>query len=169
MDGEVSVTQIAPPSRSKVEEYQELRSELDQLAGRINGDHGDLDWIPLRYLARSYSREELAGLFRIARVGLVTPLRDGMNLVAKEFIMAQPDEDPGVLVLSEFAGAAEQLKDALIVNPHDRYKVAEAIHQALTMSLDERQERWCKLRAVVEAQDITWWRKRFLEDLEPVA
>jgi trehalose 6-phosphate synthase len=169
MDGQVSVTQIAPPSRSKVEEYQELRSELDQLAGRINGDHGDLDWIPLRYLARSYSREELAGLFRIARVGLVTPLRDGMNLVAKEFIMAQPDEDPGVLVLSEFAGAAEQLKDALIVNPHDRYKVAEAIHQALTMSLDERQERWCKLRAVVEAQDITWWRKRFLEDLEPVA
>ena len=169
MDGMVSVTQIAPPSRSKVEEYQELRLELDQLAGRINGDHGDLDWIPLRYLARSYGREELAGLFRIARVGLVTPLRDGMNLVAKEFIIAQDEADPGVLVLSEFAGAAEQLKDALIVNPHDKFKVAEAIHQALTMSLEERQERWRKLRDVVVEQDISWWRERFLKDLQPAS
>ncbi|MAK63645.1 MAG: trehalose-6-phosphate synthase [Maricaulis sp.] len=167
MDGKVSVTQIAPPSRSKVEEYQELRVQLDQLAGRINGDHGDLDWIPLRYLARSYSREELAGLFRIARVGLVTPLRDGMNLVAKEFIMAQPEDDPGVLVLSEFAGAAEQLRDALIVNPHDKFKVAEAIFQALTMPLEERQTRWRKLKAVVEEQDVSWWRNRFLKDLTP--
>ncbi|RKR00069.1 alpha,alpha-trehalose-phosphate synthase (UDP-forming) [Maricaulis maris] len=167
MHGKVSVTQIAPPSRSKVEEYQELRLELDQLAGRINGDHGDLDWIPLRYLARSYTREELAGLFRIARVGLVTPLRDGMNLVAKEFVIAQDESDPGVLVLSQFAGAAEQMKDALIVNPHDRNKVADAIHQALTMSLEERQERWRKLRDVVVAQDIAWWRNRFLEDLKP--
>jgi len=167
LHGKVSVTQIAPPSRSKVEEYQELRLELDQLAGRINGDHGDLDWIPLRYLARSYTREELAGLFRIARVGLVTPLRDGMNLVAKEFIMAQDDEDPGVLVLSQFAGAAEQMKDALIVNPHDRNKVADAIHQALTMSLEERQERWRKLRDIVCEQDISWWRNRFLQDLQP--
>jgi len=167
LHGKVSVTQIAPPSRSKVEEYQELRLELDQLAGRINGDHGDLDWIPLRYLARSYTREELAGLFRIARVGLVTPLRDGMNLVAKEFIMAQDEEDPGVLVLSQFAGAAEQMKDALIVNPHDRNKVADAIHQALTMSLEERQERWRKLRNIVCEQDISWWRNRFLKDLQP--
>ncbi len=167
LHGKVSVTQIAPPSRSKVEEYQELRLELDQLAGRINGDHGDLDWIPLRYLARSYTREELAGLFRIARVGLVTPLRDGMNLVAKEFIMAQDEEDPGVLVLSQFAGAAEQMKDALIVNPHDRNKVADAIHQALTMSVDERRERWRKLRDIVCEQDISWWRNRFLQDLQP--
>ena len=166
LHGRVSVTQIAPPSRSKVEEYRELRLQLDQLAGRINGDHGDLDWIPLRYLARSYGREELAGLFRIARVGLVTPLRDGMNLVAKEFIIAQDEDDPGVLVLSEFAGAAEQLRDALIVNPHDRYKVAEAIHQALTMSLEERQARWRKLRDIVQRQDITWWRDRFLKDLK---
>ena len=165
LHGNVSVTQIAPPSRSKVEEYKELRIELDRLAGRINGDYGDLDWIPLRYLARSYQREELAGLFKIARVGLVTPLRDGMNLVAKEFVMAQEEDDPGVLILSEFAGAAEQLTAALIVNPHDRAKLAETIHLALTMSLDERQHRWRSLRDIVVSQDINWWRNRFLKDL----
>ena len=164
--GKVSVTQIAPPSRSKVEEYRELRQTLDRLAGRINGDHGDLDWIPLRYLARSYQREELAGLFRIASVGLVTPLRDGMNLVCKEFIMAQDEDDPGVLVLSEFAGAAEQLKAAMLVNPHDTRKLAEVIHLALTMPLDERKERWQALRKIVVEQDITWWRKNFLKDLD---
>lgn len=163
--GTVSVTQIAPPSRSKVEEYRELRETLDELAGRINGDHGDLDWIPLRYLARSYQREELAGLFRIARVALVTPLRDGMNLVCKEFIMAQDAEDPGVLILSEFAGAAEQLKSALLVNPHDTRKLAETIHFALTMPLEERRERWQALHDIVVEQDITWWRQKFLKDL----
>ncbi len=165
--GKVSVTQITPPSRSKVEEYQELRTKLDGLAGRINGDYGDLDWIPLRYLARSYEREELAGLFRIARVCLVTPLRDGMNLVCQEFVMAQEEDDPGVLILSEFAGAAEQLQDALIVNPHDTENVAEAIHTALNMPLEERQRRWRKLRAVTAEQDIGWWREQFLSDLAP--
>ena len=164
--GKVSVTQIAPPSRSKVDEYRELRQTLDRLAGRINGDHGDLDWIPLRYLARSYEREELAGLFRIARVGLVTPLRDGMNLVCKEFVMAQDEADPGVLILSEFAGAAEQLKDALLVNPHDTRKLAEVINLALTMPLEERVERWRALRKIVMEQDISWWRKKFLKDLD---
>lgn len=164
--GSVSVTQIAPPSRSKVEEYRELRQTLDGLAGRINGDYGDLDWIPLRYLARSYQREELAGLFRIARVGLVTPLRDGMNLVCKEFIMAQTEEDPGVLILSEFAGAAEQLKAALLVNPHDTRKLAEVIHHGLTMPLEERKERWQALRKIVMEQDIAWWRQNFLKDLD---
>lgn len=163
--GRVSVTQIAPPSRSKVEEYRELRETLDRLAGQINGDHGDLDWIPLRYLARSYDREELAGLFRIARVGLVTPLRDGMNLVCKEFVMAQDEADPGVLILSEFAGAAEQLKDALLVNPHDTRKLAKTIHLALTMPLQERVDRWRSLREIVVEQDIAWWRRKFLKDL----
>lgn len=164
--GTVSVTQIAPPSRSKVEEYKELRQTLDRLAGRINGDYGDLDWIPLRYLARSYVREELAGLFRIARVGLVTPLRDGMNLVCKEFVMAQDAEDPGVLILSEFAGAAEQMKAALLVNPHDTRKLAEVIHHGLTMPLEERKERWTQLRQVVTEQDVSWWRQNFLKDLD---
>ena len=156
----------SPPSRSKVEEYKELRQTLDGLAGQINGDYGDLDWIPLRYLARSYEREELAGLFRIARVGLVTPLRDGMNLVCKEFVMAQDEADPGVLVLSEFAGAAEQLKSALLVNPHDTGKLAEVIHHALTMPLEERVERWKALRKIVMDQDISWWRQNFLKDLD---
>lgn len=163
--GKVSVTQIAPPSRSKVEEYRDLRIQLDELAGRINGDYGDLDWIPLRYLARSYDRRVLAGLYRIARVCLVTPLRDGMNLVAKEFVMAQDPDDPGVLILSQFAGAAEQLSDALIVNPHDTYSVAETINHALNMPLEERQARWEKLRETVETEDISWWREKFLRDL----
>ena len=164
--GRVSFTQIAPPSRSKVEEYQDLRVQLDELAGRINGDYGDLDWIPLRYLARSYDRKELAGLYRIASVCLVTPLRDGMNLVAKEFVMAQDPDDPGVLILSQFAGAAEQLSDTLIVKPHDRYHVAETIYKALEMPLEERQERWEKLRQTVVEQDISWWRQKFLDDLD---
>ncbi|MEM5516746.1 trehalose-6-phosphate synthase [Henriciella sp. AS95] len=165
MRGKVSFTQIAPPSRSKVEEYRDLRTQLDGLAGRINGDYGDLDWIPIRYLARSYERRELAGLYRIARACLVTPLRDGMNLVAKEFVMAQDPDDPGVLILSEFAGAAEQLSDTLIVNPHDTYRVAEVLNKALTMPLEERQERWEKLRKTVVEQDISWWREKFLRDL----
>ncbi|MEM8935926.1 MAG: trehalose-6-phosphate synthase [Pseudomonadota bacterium] len=163
--GTVAVTQIAPPSRSKVEEYQELRRTLDALAGRINGDYGDLDWLPLRYLARPYWRDELAGLFRLAKVGLVTPLRDGMNLVCKDFIMAQEPEDPGVLILSEFAGAAEKLKSAIIVNPHNTYKFAEAIHHALAMPLEERRSRWNQLREIVETEDIDWWRENFMRDL----
>lgn len=169
LHGKVSVTQIATPSRAKVDEYRELRKQLDQLAGRINGDYGDLDWIPLRYLARAYTRDELAGLFRIARVGLVTPLRDGMNLVAKEYIMAQNPEDPGVLILSEFAGAAEQLSAALIVNPHDRRTLSETIRIALTMPLEERKQRWQASRDVVVEQDIAWWRTCFLKDLDQAA
>ena len=165
LHGNVSVTQIAPPSRSKVDEYKDLRNQLDELAGRINGDYGDLDWIPLRYLARPYGREELAGLYRTASVGLVTPLRDGMNLVAKEFVIAQTEEDPGVLILSEFAGAAEQLSDALIVNPHDTGRLANTILSALRMSLEERQERWRKLRDIVVSQDINWWSANYLRDL----
>lgn len=168
LHGKVSVTQIATPSRTNVDEYRALREELDQLAGRINGDYGDLDWIPLRYLARAYSREELAGLFRIARIGLVTPLRDGMNLVAKEFVMAQPPEDPGVLILSEFAGAAEQLDAALIVNPHDRWAMAQSMRIALDMPLEERQTRLQAMRKVVLEQDVAWWRKLFLDDLMSV-
>jgi trehalose 6-phosphate synthase len=164
--GRISYTQIAPPSRSKVEEYQHLREQLDALAGRINGDYGDLDWIPIRYLARSYAREELAGLYRVAQVGLVTPLHDGMNLVAKEFVAAQDEEDPGVLILSRFAGAAEQLSEgAVLVNPHDKSGMADAMKDALEMPLAERQSRWRSMMSVVKEQDIVWWRKRFLEDL----
>ncbi|MEM7768615.1 MAG: trehalose-6-phosphate synthase, partial [Pseudomonadota bacterium] len=166
LHGKVSVTQIAPPSRSKVDAYRDLREQLDQLSGRINGDYGDLDWLPLRYLARSFGRDELAGLFNIAKVALVTPLRDGMNLVAKEFVMAQDEDDPGVLILSEFAGAAEQMQAALIVNPYDTRRLSETIFQALTMPLEERIDRWKVLRDVVVGQDISWWRQKFLDDLE---
>jgi trehalose 6-phosphate synthase len=169
MRGQVSVTQIAPPSRRTVEEYVELRRDLDRLAGRINGDYGDLDWLPLRYLVRSFSRDQLAGLFSIARAALVTPLRDGMNLVAKEYVMAQDEDDPGVLILSEFAGAAEQLKTALLVNPHDVGAVAAALHEALKMPIAERQARWRAMRDVVESCDVAWWRERFLADLDAAA
>ncbi|WP_175938035.1 trehalose-6-phosphate synthase, partial [Burkholderia plantarii] len=117
------------------------RQEMDSLCGSVNGDYGELDWMPVRYIHRSLDRTSLPGLYRASRVALVTPLRDGMNLVAKEFIAAQDAKDPGVLVLSRFAGAAEQLTDALLVNPYDIQGTARAIHAALTMPLDERVRR----------------------------
>lgn len=159
--GRVQFTQIAPPSRSRVDEYKNLRKRIDRLCGRINGNYADLDWLPIRYLARGYQRSELAGLYQMASVCLVTPLQDGMNLVAKEFVAAQDEDDPGVLILSQFAGAAEQMQDAVIVNPHDIDGTAEQIHRALNMSLDERQERWRKLYDGICAQDINWWRQRY--------
>jgi trehalose 6-phosphate synthase len=169
MHGSVSFLQIAPPSRESVEAYQSLREELDRLTGGINAEIADLDWQPIRYIARGFARDTLAGLYRLARVGLVTPLHDGMNLVGKEYVAAQDPEDPGVLVLSEFAGAAEQLKDALLVNPHDIAGMAEAIHTALCMPLDERRARWRTLDAAVRGEDIAWWRHAFLDALDAVA
>ncbi|MCA8901633.1 MAG: trehalose-6-phosphate synthase [Hyphomonas sp.] len=160
--GRISFTQVAPPSRTVVEGYAQLREQLDELCGRINGDYGDLDWIPIRYLARGYAREEVAGLYRLAAVCLVTPLQDGMNLVAKEFVAAQDPEDPGVLVLSQFAGAAEQMKEALIVNPYDADAIAEAVYRAINMPLEERKERWTALMEGIREQDLGWWRDRFL-------
>jgi trehalose 6-phosphate synthase len=166
--GHVTLLQIAPPSREDVGAYQDLREELDRLAGRINSTYSDLAWTPIRYLARGFPRETLAGLYRLARVGLVTPLYDGMNLVAKEYVAAQDPEDPGVLVLSEFAGAAEQLQAALIVNPYDIGAMADAIHRGLTMSREERRERWQELNAAVTEGDIARWRRDFLARLEAV-
>lgn len=164
--GRVTFVQIAPPSREMVDAYQELREELDRLAGRINSDYSDLDWTPIRYLARGYPRETLAGLYRLARVGFVTPLYDGMNLVAKEFVAAQDPEDPGVLVLSEFAGAAEALDAALIVNPYDIGAMSEAVRRGLEMPIDERRERWTALQQAVAERDIGWWRRRYLAALD---
>lgn len=168
LHGKISFTQIAPPSRSVVEEYAHLREKLDELSGRINGDYGDLDWIPIRYLARGYDREEIAGLYRLAKACLVTPLQDGMNLVAKEFVAAQDPEDPGVLILSQFAGAAEQMKEALIINPYDTTAIAEAVKRAIEMPVEERQDRWHKLYDGLIRQDISWWRRRFLDAFETV-
>ncbi|MEO3473447.1 trehalose-6-phosphate synthase [Roseomonas sp. CAU 1739] len=145
----VSLLQIAARSREDVAEYQALRRELDRLAGDINGRFSQFDWMPLHYMTQTVARTKLAGLFRIARIGLVTPLRDGMNLVAKEFIAAQDPADPGVLILSRFAGAAEELSDALLVNPYDPDAIAEAMNTALEMPLEERQERHAVLRRAV--------------------
>ena len=125
--------QIGQTSRGDVEAYQDIRARLDMVSGRINGAYATVDWTPIRYVNRSYARDALAGMYRAAKVGLVTPLRDGMNLVAKEYVAAQNPEDPGVLVLSRFAGAALQMGDALIVNPFSREDVADAIARALAM------------------------------------
>jgi trehalose 6-phosphate synthase len=158
--------QICPRSREEVDEYRKLRAELDRLTGRINGRFSELDWTPLRYSTRPAPRATLAGLYRIGRIGVVTPLRDGMNLVAKEFVAAQPDDDPGVLVLSQFAGAAHEFTEALIVNPFDPDAIAEAMHVGLTMSLAERKERQAALKAKVFRTTAEVFCLRFITALE---
>jgi trehalose 6-phosphate synthase len=166
-----TLIQIASPSREDVDAYANIRSEMENLCGAINGDYGELDWMPIRYIHRTVARKRLPGLYRASRVGLVTPLRDGMNLVAKEFIAAQDPADPGVLVLSRFAGAAEQLREALLVNPYDIERTAQSIQQALRMPLDERRNRHEALLRRIKEQDVHWWCKSFLaalENLEPV-
>lgn len=138
---QISFLQIAAPSREEVERYRALREELNHKAGAINGAYSDFDWVPLRYMTRTAARSMVAGLYRIARIGLVTPLRDGMNLVAHEYIAAQNPANPGVLILSRFAGAAEGMPEALLVNPFDIDAVAEAIAKALAMPQEERHTR----------------------------
>ncbi len=162
----VTMLQIAPVSRGEVVQYRTLRRELDELAGRINGEHAEFDWIPLRYLTRGVPRQTVAGFYRHARVGLVTPLRDGMNLVAKEYVAAQDPEDPGVLVLSRFAGAADDMPGALIINPFDPDETAEALHAALIMGLEERRSRWHEMMAAVERTSAAHWAQNFLARLE---
>jgi trehalose 6-phosphate synthase len=149
--------QITPKGRSEIPEYADLEEALSSAAGRINGKYGDVSWTPLRYVNRVYSRSALAGLYRTARVGLVTPLRDGMNLVAKEYVAAQDPDDPGVLILSRFAGSAIAFRRALLVNPYDAESVASAIAQALTMPRDERRDRHRALLAAVLAHDVDRW------------
>ena len=165
LHGKTGFLQIGQPSRSRVQEYQDLSEHLIAEAGRINGRYGRLDWTPLHYHTQSYDRAALAGIYRAADVCLVTPLRDGMNLVAKEFIAAQDPDDPGVLILSQFAGAAEQLEDALIVNPYSDDQCAAAILRATQMPLDERKARWRKLMDNVCDESLTAWKDRFLSDL----
>jgi trehalose 6-phosphate synthase len=162
---EVFLLQIAPPSRGEVGSYQKIRSSLEGLAGRINGAHADTDWVPIRYVNQGYGRDELAGVYRAAKIGLVTPLRDGMNLVAKEYVAAQNPEDPGVLILSRFAGAAEQLRDAVLVNPYSAEEISDAILLALRMSKEERVRRWSAMMESITTQDVSWWRKTFTDAL----
>ncbi|WP_149535550.1 alpha,alpha-trehalose-phosphate synthase (UDP-forming) [Siccirubricoccus phaeus] len=162
----VTYLQVAPVSRGDVAQYRSLRRELDEWAGRINGQYADPDWMPLRYMTRAVARPTLAGFMRLARVGLVTPLRDGMNLVAKEYVAAQDPADPGVLVLSRFAGAVAQLPGALLVNPLDPDEIAEALDTALEMGREERLARWRSMEAGVREQGAQAWCQDFMAALE---
>ncbi|MGA0602665.1 alpha,alpha-trehalose-phosphate synthase (UDP-forming) [Caulobacter sp. KR2-114] len=163
--GKVLYLQVAPTSRGEVEAYQDMRGRLDALTGRINSMYGDMDFSPVRFINRNYRRDELAGVYRAAKVGLVTPLRDGMNLVAKEYVAAQDPHDPGVLVLSRFAGAARQMTEAVIVNPFSHEEMAEALKRALTMERAERIDRWQALMEGVRRTDVKTWRDAFVRAL----
>jgi trehalose 6-phosphate synthase len=163
--GAVTYLQITPRSRSEIREYADMERRIDETVGRVNGRYGEASWTPIRYVNRPYSRTTLAGLYRSSRAALVTPLRDGMNLVAKEYIAAQDPEDPGVLILSRFAGAAVECQAALLVNPYDQEAVAAAIDQALSMPLDERCGRHSALVKVLSENDIKDWGPRFVAAL----
>jgi trehalose 6-phosphate synthase len=163
--GKVSFVQVSVPTRSEVPEYAELRARVELLVGRINGAFGEADWTPVRYLYRSYDQATLARLYRLAPVAMVTPLRDGMNLVAKEYVAAQDPADPGVLVLSRFCGAAEQMALALLTNPFHVDGVAADLDTALRMPRDERITRHAALRASVWQDTASVWAKSFLTAL----
>ncbi|WP_045727030.1 alpha,alpha-trehalose-phosphate synthase (UDP-forming) [Xanthomonas sp. GPE 39] len=158
--------QIAPVSRGEVPEYKQLRNQLEQIAGHINGGHAEPDWTPLRYVNRNFTHATLTGFYRAAQIGVVTPLRDGMNLVAKEYVAAQDPENPGVLILSLLAGAANELKDALLVNPHDLDGVADAIATAASLPKAQRIERWQAMMDHLRKHDISAWRQSYLQELE---
>jgi trehalose 6-phosphate synthase len=164
--GKVFMLQIAPPSRGEVHTYEVIRERLDELSGRINGEFAEVDWVPIRYVNQGYAREDLAGFYRAAEIALITPLRDGMNLVAKEYVAAQDPEDPGVLILSRFAGAALQLKDAVLVNPYSKEEISDAILQAIEMPKEERIRRWKSMMESVRNEDVVAWRHAFVSALE---
>lgn len=160
--------QIAPPSREDVDSYQKIRNLLEQKTGQINGARSEVDLVPIRYVNRGYSHAELYGFFRASKIGLVTPLRDGMNLVAKEYVAAQDPDDPGVLILSRFAGAAQQLGDAVLVNPHSPDDVSHAIRVALDMPLEERKARYQAMIGTVRDDNVQDWTETFCADLASV-
>jgi trehalose 6-phosphate synthase len=161
----VTFLQIAPPSRGAVPEYRQIRRELERTSGHINGNFATPEWVPIRYVNQSFPHRLLAGYYRVARVGMITPLRDGMNLVAKEYVACQDPKNPGVLVLSRFAGAAQELTEALLVNPADTAEVADALERALAMPQRERIARWRSMMDVLERHDLTAWRNAFLTAL----
>ena len=166
--GRVCLVQVSVPSRADVPEYAAQRAAVESIVGRVNGEYSETGWVPIRYLYRSYGIDVLAQLYRAAHVGYVTPLRDGMNLVAKEYVAAQAPEDPGVLLLSRFAGAAEELRAAVLTNPYDGSGMAEDLARALAMPLEERRARHAALLAVVSGTTAVTWAERFLEQLEAV-
>jgi trehalose 6-phosphate synthase len=164
--GKVTYLQITPRSRADIQEYADIARQVGEKVGHINGAYGEASWTPVRYINKAHSRTALAGLYRAARAGLVTPLRDGMNLVAKEYVAAQDPEDPGVLILSRFAGAAREFSAALLVNPYDSEGVAIAINHALAMPLEERQKRHADNYRMLLQNDLNQWAARFLAELE---
>ena len=164
--GKITFLQITPKSRSQIPEYSDIQQAVNATAGRINGTYATASWTPVRYVNRPYSRTALSGLYRASRVGLVTPMRDGMNLVAKEYVAAQDPDDPGVLVLSRFAGAAAEMPEALLVNPYDPEAVGAAIARAMEMPLEERRRRHAALYAALLRNDIGKWGDRFLTALK---
>ncbi|HSN72815.1 MAG TPA: trehalose-6-phosphate synthase, partial [Steroidobacteraceae bacterium] len=166
--GRVTFMQIAPLSRTDVRAYTDIREQLEQASGRTNGRFADTDWTPIRYLNRNFPHPVLMGFLRAANVALVTPVRDGMNLVAKEFVAAQDPSDPGVLILSTLAGAARELTSALLVNPYDARALGNAMQTALTMPLTERRERHREMLQVLERNDIARWSRRFMDALNSV-
>ena len=161
--GNVSFLQISVPSRTDVKEYQELKEEMDQLVGKINGRFTTANWSPIRYIYGCVAQDDLAAFYRDAAVALVTPLRDGMNLVAKEFVACQINEPPGVLIVSPFAGAGETMHEALLCNPYEMQAAAEVIHRALTMPEDERSLRMSRLRRREMEHDVNHWMRSFLK------
>ena len=161
----VTYLQITPKSRSAIPEYMDMDRNVSTIVGRVNGTYGEASWTPVRYINKAHTRTALAGLYRGSRAALVTPLRDGMNLVAKEYVAAQDPEDPGVLILSRFAGAAVECRPALLVNPYDSEAVAAAIYRALSMPLEERRARYDALYKVIASNDIEDWPGRFLKAL----
>ena len=168
LKGLVSLLQVAVPSRGNIKAYRELKNELATLVSDVNGRHGEVDWTPIRYLNKGFSQLTLAGFYRTAHVGLVTPLHDGMNLVAKEYVAAQNPLDPGVLVLSSFAGAAKELDTALLVNPHDIDAMAQQIARGLAMSLEERRDRWEQMVTKLKRAPVQDWFTDFLDTLYAV-
>ena len=164
--GRASMLQIAAASRQDVASYRHLRREIEAIAGRINAQYGEPDWTPVRLVTRAVKRDTVAGYMRMARVCMVTSLRDGMNVVAKEFVAAQDAADPGVLVLSRFAGAAEQLKDAVLVNPNDPEALTDVFDAALRMDLSARKQRWVKLWHCLQLRSAHDWGVEFLAALE---
>ena len=166
--GKVSIIQVSAPSRTRVPEYVDERRQVDQLVGQVNGRFAEANWTPIRYLYRSYPQTELVSFFRRADVCVVTPLRDGMNLVVKEYVAAQEANDPGAVVLSRFCGAADSMKDAILVNPYDIEATAAAIYRALNMSRRERVRRWRSMIADVQTQTAEAWSEAFLGDLDEI-
>jgi len=164
--GQVIMLQVAPVSRGSIESYRDFRQELDREAARVNGRFARFDWTPVHYLNRALPRRTLAGLYRASRVGVVTPMRDGMNLVAMEYVAAQDPADPGVLVLSKFAGASQYLREALLVNPYDGEETAEAMHLAREMRIQERRRRHEALMRHINVHDVGRWRRDFIAALQ---